>query len=334
MRLLNQIFKFLFLTALMGAFALAAQLRQTAVIELPGNPGFGPVAIANGYVVIVHGSDNSLDVFDPQKRRVVTQVFGMHRPTGLAVDDQSGKIYVANSGDNTIAVVSSKDWKVADTIQFQETPGPLQLAPGGKKLFVGNSRAQSISLVQLDRGNLVTTVPVGGSAKGMTFDPARNVLLASLEDTREVIALDPALQIVARYPLIASMPTGIVVDAQARRIYVAVRSAVVALDADTGKEIKRVAAPAGVNSLWLDPADGVLYTAGGGSVLRIKAGNGRFEVEQELSAKVRGQTLAYDPGRKLVFVPGGQEGHAKLLIVRSIENTTPAAGSPTKSTSW
>ena len=331
MRLLNQIPKFLFLTAVMAAFASAAQLRQTAVIELPGNPGFGEVALANGYVVVAHGGDNSLDVFDPQKRRVVTQVFGMHDPRGIAVDDQAGKVYVANSGDNTIAVVSSKDWKLADTIKLKDAPGTLQLAPGGKKLFVGNDHAQSVSVVELDRGNLITTVNVGGSAEGMAFDPVRNVLLATLEDTREVIAVDPSLRIVARYPLVASMPTGIAIDPQARRIYVAVRHAVMALDADTGKEVNRVAAPAGVNSLWLDPAAGVLYTAGGGSVMRIKAANGRFEVEQELPSRVRGQTLAYDPARKLAFIPGGQEGHAKLLIVRSIEAIPVTPPSPTQS---
>src|SRR5581483_5208287 len=183
--------------------------------------------------------------------------FGMHQPRGIAVDDQAGKVYVANSGDSTIAVVSSKDWKVADTIKLQEIPGLLQLASGSKKLFVGNDHAQSISAIELERDNLITTVNVGGSPKGMAFDPVRNLLLATLEDTHEVIALDPSLKIVSRYPLLASMPTGIVLDAQARRIYVAVRSAVVALDADTGKEVKRVAAPAGVDSLWLDPADGV-----------------------------------------------------------------------------
>jgi DNA-binding beta-propeller fold protein YncE len=331
MRVLKNISETLMVLASLTAFAFSAQLRQTAVVELPGNPGFGQVAFANGYIVIAHGSENSLDVFDPQKRRVVTQVFGMHGPAGIAVDDQNGRVYVANAGDNTIAVVSSKDWKTASTINLQESPGPLQLAPGGKKLFVGNNRAQSISAIELDRDNFISTTNVGGSPRAMVFDPVRNVLLATLEDTREVIALDPSLRIAARYPLIASMPTGIALDAQARRMYVAVRSAVVALDADTGKEVKRVAAPAGVNSLWWDAADGVLYTAGGGSVMRISASNGRFEVEQELPVKLRGHTLAYDSDRKLIFVPGGQEGHAKLLIVRSIENIPGAPAPPTQS---
>ena len=326
MRLLDYAAKAVLLIAALASLAFSAQLRQTAMIELPGNAGFGEVAFANGFLVIAHDGDSSLDVLDPQKRRLVTQVFGMHEPRGIAVDDQGGKVYVANSGDSTVAVVSSSDWKLQDTIKLKDTPGALLLVPGGK-LYVANDHSQSISVIDLQRANQVTTAGVGGSPEGMAFDPVRKVVLATLEDTHEIIAIDPSLRVAARYALIASMPTGVAVDAQARRIYVAVRSAVVAVDADTGKEVRRVAAPAGVNSLWLDPSAAILYTAGGGSVMRINVGNGRFETEHELLTKVRGHTLAYDSGRKLVFMPGGQEGHSKLLIVRSIDNI-PATSVP------
>jgi DNA-binding beta-propeller fold protein YncE len=171
----------------------------------------------------------------------------------------------------------------------------------------------------LGQGNQITTVNVGGSPNDMVFDPTRSVAFVTLEDMHEVIAIDPSLHVVARYPLVASMPTGIVLDAQGRRLFVAVRDAVVELDADSGKELKRVAAPAGVNSLWFEPAAGVLYTAGGGSVMRINAAGGNFSVDHELLTKVRGHSLAYDAARKMIFIPGGQEGRSKLLIVRSID---------------
>ncbi len=320
---LYQIAKSLLLIVALVSLGFAAQLRQVAMIELPGNAGFGEVAFANGFLVIAHGGDNSIDVFDPQKRRVVTQVFGMHDPQGIAVDDANAKVYVANGGDKTIAVVSSKEWKLADTIKLKETPGALVLTPDGKKLFVADKHAQAVSAIDLDKGNQVATVAVGGSPADMVFDAARQVALVTLEDTHEIIALDPGLRVVARYALAASMPTGIALDGHGRRIFVAVRDAVVELDADSGKELKRVAAPSGVNALWFDQASGLLYTAGGGSVMLINAANGRFETQHELLVKVRGHTLAYDAARKFVFVPGGEEGHSKLLLVRSIENTAP-----------
>src|SRR5579864_1121796 len=327
MRLLAQTAKILSATVVLVSLCFAAQLRQLSIIELPGNAGFGDVAVANGYLVIAHDGDSSLDVFDPQKRRLVSQVHGMHDPQGIAVDDAAGKVYVANRADYSIAVVSSTDWKLADTIKLKESPDALLLAPGGKNLFVANQHAQAVSLIDLGQGNQITSVNVGGTPADMVFDPARKVAFVTLEDTHEVIALDPSLHIVARYPLVASMPTGIALDAQGRRLFVAVRDAVLELDAESGKELKRVAAPAGVNSLWFDPAGGVLYTAGGGSVMRIKAAGGTFNSEFELLTKVRGHSLAYDAARKMIFIPGGQEGHSKLLIVRSIDAVpaTPAA---------
>ena len=56
-------------------------------------------------------------------------------------------------------------------------------------------------------------------------------------------------KVINRFTLNASQPTGLVYDPQYHELYVAVRYAVLAISADTGAEIDRVAAPAGVDQL-------------------------------------------------------------------------------------
>src|SRR5215470_19472104 len=96
------------------AFVLLApaQLRQIAMIEIPGQPGFDAAVFADKYLVIAHSAANTLDIFDPAKRRVVAQVKDLSNPRGLAVDVENAKVYVANAGNSTIAVISSKDWQI------------------------------------------------------------------------------------------------------------------------------------------------------------------------------------------------------------------------------
>src|SRR5436309_601098 len=99
-----------------------AQLRQIAIIDVPGHPGFDSMVFAGNYLVIAHTGASTVDVFDPAKRRIIARVDGLDSPRGIAADPKAGKVYVANAGNNTISVISTQDWKVSETI-------PLALSP-------------------------------------------------------------------------------------------------------------------------------------------------------------------------------------------------------------
>ncbi len=315
---------FLFALALaITAPSWGAQLRRIAMIDVPGPPGFNGVAIVNGYLVVSHDYANALDVFSLPQRRLVAQVPGMNGPAGIAVDEPSAKIYVANTDGKNIAVVSTRTWKVLETIPLPHSPQRLLLASSGM-LYAANTNDQSVSSVDLAHGNRVQTAEIGGNPECMAYDAARNLLFVTVQDLHEVVGLDGQLNVVKKYTLAASQPTGLVLDAKARRLYVAVRYAVVALDADTGAESSRVAAPAGTDMLWYDEPSSTLYAAAGSSVSVIKAGSGKLVSLGEVPIDVRGHVLAFDPATNLVYLPGGREGRSKLLILKRI-GQTPAA---------
>src|SRR3954454_18217002 len=83
----------LVLTFMLAAgLAASAQLKQIAIIDLPGRPGFDAVAFANGHLVIAHAAAGTVDIFSQQRRRLVAQVTNLARPTGIAVDEPAGKV--------------------------------------------------------------------------------------------------------------------------------------------------------------------------------------------------------------------------------------------------
>jgi DNA-binding beta-propeller fold protein YncE len=319
MRLRGNFSGFVALTVFAAA-AWGGQMRQIAIVDIPGRPGFDQVVFARGMLVMAHTAGDTLDIFDPAKRRMVAQVQGMSDPHGLAVDARGEKVYVANSGGKNIAVVSSKDWKLERTISLDSTPCDLMLSPDSRRLWVGNRENRSISAVDLAGGDKVVSEDLNGSPAGLAFDSARRTILASLQDTAEVAAINPdTLNVVRRYKLAASQPTGIVVDEPARRLYVAVRHAIVSLDVDSGRELGRAAAPAGADSLWLDSSAHILYVAsGGGYISTFRTGGSNLTPIDELRTDVRGRSVAFDPARQFVFVPGGREGRSKLLILKQL----------------
>ena len=313
--------RILILLLMLSASLLAsAQLKQIAIIDLPGRPGFDSVAFANGHLVIAHAAAGTVDIFNPIRRRLVAQVTGLGRPTGIAVDEASGKVYIANSDAKNIVVISAKDWQVQGTIPLQAEPASLLIA--GKTLYVTQPHTSSIATVSLPGGTPGEVIAVGGSPQAMAFDLQRNLLLATVQETSEVIGVDASGQVVKRIHLAASQPTGIALDATQRRLFVAVRSAVLVLNPESGNELARIASPQGTDNLWFDGATRSLYaSASDGSISIIQGNNNQFTLTEN-PTQVRGHTLAVDSAKNLVYVAGGREGRSKLVIMR--RNTSPA----------
>ncbi len=304
--------------------AAEAQLRQVAVLDIPGRPGFESIAWAKGYLVLANGASNTVDVFDPAKRRVVAQVKEMNQPRGIGVDEQAGLVYVANAGDASIAVISSRNWTVQERIALKESPDSLLFVPETHTLYIGNWRTQAVSILKQGQHEPSATVGLGGRPERMVYDVAARQVYVSLEDASEVAALDESGKVAHRWKLNARLPTGLALDAQSRRLFVAVRYAVVILNADTGAEMGRVASPAGTDTLWFDESSRTLYAgATGGSVNIIKLKGESYQSDGELQTAIRGRTLAYDPVKKFVYMPGGREGRAKLVILKPIEAAPP-----------
>ncbi len=304
--------------------AEAAKLRQVAMIDLPGDPGFNQVVMANGQVVISRPATNTIEIFSPVKRRVIARISQIDDPRGIAVDDHALKVYVALAGSNRIAVIDSKTWQVEKLIPVEHRPERLLWVPETGTLYATSTLDRSLSIVDPKRGAETAVAELNALPQDMLFDSGRQVLLVTLQDLGEVAAIDGSHQVVGRFKLEASEPTGLALDDAHRRLYVAVRYAVLVLNADNGAELLRIPAPGGTNTLVLDTAGNVLYAAAGdGSVLAIDLTHNL--VDHELPTDVKGYSMAYDPSRKMLFMPGGREGRAKMVILAPIVSVDPNA---------
>jgi hypothetical protein len=318
--------------AAVAVFAVSSPsaLRQIASLDLPGTPGFDDMAVVNGNLVIAHHGANTVDIYDPIKRRLVAQIKGIEAPRGLAVDDAAGLVYIAGTGSNTITVISAKDWQVQGVIGLKHSPANLLLVPAMKSLLITNPQNRSVSVVSTESASKIAptaaselaTFDVQGRPRQMAWDPQRKLAYVTLEDTNEIVALNPANSsdpVVRRMKVTASQPTGLIFEPNSRRIFVAVRYAVLQLDADTGTELSRVPAAGGTDTLWLDlPNNNLFAAAGDGSVSIINVGAKKIEARTEFRSDVRGHALAYDATNHLIFLTGGREGKSKLVIIRNL----------------
>lgn len=303
------------LIAFLCAPCFSQSVREIAILEIPGKPGFDGIAVVHGIVLMSHAGAGTVDIFDPAKRRLIAKVKGMSDPRGIAVDPDGNQIFIANHDANNIVVLDARDWHVSGSIPLNGSPSELAFVPTWGMLAITDPVRQQVMFVDLHTRQQANTLPLGATPHDFAFDNSRGLLLVTLQDAGQVIALNKNLQIVRRTKLAASQPTGIVYDHKLDRLYVSVRYAVLSLDASNGSELARVPADAGIDRLWLDEDSRMLYGAAGGSLLVMKA-DARLHAVDELPTDVRGYSVAYDPDHKLVFFPGAREGQSKLLLLK------------------
>jgi hypothetical protein len=293
-------------------------LRQIAVLDLPGHVGFDEVALARGMLLVSHPGAGSVDLFDPQKRRIAGHIADMSSPRGVAVDQAAHLVYIANSGARNIVVVSSDDWQVKRLIPLEAAPDELLVVGAEQRLYVTFPAANAVGTLDLAAGKgAVATAQIDGRPSGLAYDGGRRELFVSVQERRTVQVLGAALKPVGSFLLNASEPTGMAFSAKYDRLYVAVRYAVLALNPETGEELGRSAVAGGIGQLVLDEPTASLLGIAQGSVFVVPA-TGTLGVASELLVDVKGHTLAYDSATGMLYLPGGREGRSKLLILKRV----------------
>jgi DNA-binding beta-propeller fold protein YncE len=307
---------------LLSSLAWGEKLRQVAMLDIPGRPGFDTLALAKNFLIIAHNGAGTVDIFDTTRRRLVAHIKGIDDARGAVTTPAADKVYIADYANRVIDVISTQNWQVEDQIVVPQPPDGLTYIPDAKMLIASSPVSQTLQVITTEPIKNVQSIPVEGRPEQVVFDPDRKSIFVTIQDRNELLGyrLDslgsqstPAQQI----PLIASEPTGLIFDNNSKRLYVAVRYAVVSIDPDTGKEINRVPAPAGTNTLWFNPASSTLIAGStDGTVTVIKAAGGRLISDYEMNTGIKGHALAYDAEKKQVYVPGGREGKSKLVILK------------------
>jgi DNA-binding beta-propeller fold protein YncE len=294
----------------------ASDFRQVGMVDLPGTPGFDEAAFAKGMLLISHATANTVEIFDPKKRRVIGKVSNLSQPHGIAVDEENGRAFIANTGANNLIVLATSDFQVQRTIPLPFSPRALLYVPQTKLVYVVCAEGQRLLTVDPQLGTTTHVAETQGHPEGLAFDPGRNLVYVTLQDTKKIQAYQAAaLEPVKSFSLQGSMPTGLVYDQQFDRLYVAIRNAVLEIDAKTGSELARVAAPTGTDRLWLDPASRTLFAVSYGTVVLMHAGE-QLTAGDELPIDVKGHAFAFDAKTGFLYLPGGREGRSKLLILK------------------
>src|SRR5581483_4674295 len=135
--------------------------------------------------------------------------------------------------------------------------------PASKRVFAFNGFSKNVTVIDAATSRAVATIDLGGQPEFGVADGAGHVFV-NLEDKSELLQLDAANPaVLKRWPLAPGRaPTGLAIDVQNRRLFVACRSKVlVVVNSDNGAIVATVPIGSGVDAAVYDPETKLICTS-------------------------------------------------------------------------
>ena len=137
---------------------------------------------------VVEADANRIDVVDVAAEKVVRSIACPAKPTGLAVDADSSRLYITCSGPEGVAYVADPvSGQISATIPVGHTACGPSLAPDGKRLYVCNRFDNDISVIDLETKKEIERVKALREPNASAITPDGGFVFVS-----NLLPVDPA----------------------------------------------------------------------------------------------------------------------------------------------
>jgi DNA-binding beta-propeller fold protein YncE len=205
--------------------AASGALRVVADVVLPGPPNrfdYQSVDPERRRLYVSHMNAGTVVVFDLDSSRVVAEVKGTPRATGIWAVPAHHAVYVSAAGRHEVAVLDDRTLSVIAHVGDVRFPDGIAYAPDEQKVFVSDEAGEADVVIDARTNAKRATIPLGGEAGNTHYDSVSHCILVAVQRRDELVAIDPvAERIVRRYALPGSdHPHGFALDEPGRLAFV------------------------------------------------------------------------------------------------------------------
>src|SRR5262245_39527499 len=194
----------------------AKTVRSAGTIQMPGSGGFTDYMVISPETHRLYAgyrTENKLVVVDTETNNVVTSISGLAKVCSVALVPEKNLGFTSNRADDTVGVIDLTTNKLLRKIPGGHGPDAIIYNPAAKIVCVSDHEGRSITLIDVatEKGK---TIPLGGLAEYVQADPKTGIIYQNLEDTSEVVVIDPNKNaLTARYKTApGEEPTGLALD--------------------------------------------------------------------------------------------------------------------------
>jgi DNA-binding beta-propeller fold protein YncE len=287
-----------------------AGLTLLQEIPLPGPANrfdYQSVDAGAGRIYMNHMDAGRTVVFDADSGRVVKEIPGVSRATGVLAVPAHHQVYVSAAGTHEVAIVDDRTLAVTSRVGGIRFPDGIAYAPDADKVFVSDESGRADVVIDAATHAKRSTIALGGEAGNTHYDSVSHCILVAVQTANQLVAIDPVSErIVQRYDLPgADQPHGFTLDEPGRLAFVSCEgsAALLVVDLRTMQIVQRLTVADGPDVLAWDPAWRRLYVAAESGVLQAYwLDDATLRPIGEVRAP-HAHTVAVDPRTHRVYLP-------------------------------
>lgn len=306
-----------------AAAAAPGLLHLVRDVPLPGPANrldYQSIDPTSDRLYVSHMDAGSVIVVALDSARVVAEVHGTPRVTGVLAVAARRAIFASAAGNHAVAVIDEQTLKIVAHVGGIRFPDGIAYAPAEEKVFVSDESGEADVVIDARADRKLSTIALGGEAGNTHYDSVSHCILVAVQTRNQLVAIDPVTEkVVARYDLPGSdHPHGFTIDEPGRLAFISCEgnARLLVVDLRTMKVLSTHAVGDDPDVLAWDPVWHRLYVASESGVLSIFAAVGaQLRNVGELRAP-HAHTVSVDPQTHRVYLPlQDVGGHPVLRIL-------------------
>jgi len=290
--------------------AVRGPLRLVRDIPLPGPANrfdYQTIDASRGRLYMSHMNAGRVVVFDLDSSRVIAEVKGTPRVTGVWAVPDHHAVYASAAGNHEVAVIDEQTLEIVARVGGIRFPDGIAYAPAEDKVFVSDESGGADVVIDAPTNRKRSTIELGGEAGNTHYDSVSHCVLVAVQTRNQLVAIDPASEkIVARYDLPGSdHPHGFAIDEAGRLAFISCEGngKLLVVDLRTMKVLSTHTVGDDPDVLAWDAAWRRLYVASESGVLTAFVADGAaLHPVGEIRAP-HAHTVSVDPRTHRVYLP-------------------------------
>jgi hypothetical protein len=290
--------------------ALRGPLQLVQDIPLPGPASrfdyqsIDPVARR---LFINHMNAGRLVVFDLDSAKVIGEVPGLDRATGVWAVPAHHMVYVSAAGRHEVVGIDDRTLTISVRVGGVQFPDGIAYAPAEQKVFVSDESGGTDVVIDAKTNTKRSTIDLGGEAGNTHYDSVSHCVLVAVQTRNQLVAIDPATErIVARYDLAgAEHPHGFTLDEAGRLAFISCEgnAELLVVDLRTMKVLSTHPVGDDPDVLAWDAAWRRLYVASESGVVSTFVVDGEILHRGGVVRAPHAHSVAVDPRTHRVYLP-------------------------------
>ena len=306
------------------ASTAAVPLRVIADLPLPGTTSrfdYQSLEPDAGRLFISHMGAGQLIVFDVRAERVIANLEGFQRVTGVLAVPTEHRTYASATGAHAVMVVNDSTFRIVARVPGPSFPDGIAYAPDERRVFVSDESGQRDFAIDARTNRVVTPIELGGEAGNTQYDSGSHCVIVAVQTANQLAVIDPATAtIVRRITLDRAVrhPHGVYIDAPHRLAFIAGQESATLGVLDLQTLQLRQVLPIGSDPdvLAFDAALGRLYVAAESGVVSVFAEQDGALTQLGWYRTPWAHTVAVDPATHRVYLPlANVSGHPVLRVL-------------------